>query len=116
MLSLKLKAGKKGKCKDLQDFDKGRFVLVRQLGQSNSKTAALVECGWSVVVRTYPRWSKEGQPSKQRQGPGQGSLMLKIEWWNFIWSTQQHKKSHHLLPILINDRDGGSYPFGSYLI
>ncbi|MBN3309347.1 CUX2 protein, partial [Amia calva] len=38
-----------GKCKDLSDFDKGQIVMARRLGQSISKTAALVGCSWSAV-------------------------------------------------------------------
>ena len=48
-----LEAGKMGKCKDLSKFDKGQIVMARQLGQSISKTAALVGCFRSVVVNIY---------------------------------------------------------------
>ena len=33
---------KMGKCNDLSEFDKGQIVMARWLGQSISKTAALV--------------------------------------------------------------------------
>ncbi|ROL48053.1 hypothetical protein DPX16_18653 [Anabarilius grahami] len=49
-----------GKRKDLSEFDKGQIVMARRLGQSISKTAALVGCSWSAVVRIYQKWSKEG--------------------------------------------------------
>lgn len=58
-----LKAGKMGKGKDLSDFDKDQFVRARRLGQSISKTAALVGCSWSAVV-------KRRNPENQRQGHG----------------------------------------------
>ena len=41
-----------GKHKDVSDFDKGQIVMARLLGQSISKTAALVGCPQSAVVRT----------------------------------------------------------------
>ena len=50
-----LEAGKMGKCKDLSEFHKGQSVKARQLGQSISKTAVLVGCSWSAVVRSGQR-------------------------------------------------------------
>ncbi|ROL46582.1 hypothetical protein DPX16_21766 [Anabarilius grahami] len=38
-----------GKRKDLSEFDKGQIVMARRLGQSISKTAALVGCSRSAV-------------------------------------------------------------------
>lgn len=40
-----------GKRKDLSEFDKGQIVMARRLGQRISKTAALVGCSRSAVVR-----------------------------------------------------------------
>ncbi|KAK3573842.1 hypothetical protein QTP86_032881 [Hemibagrus guttatus] len=53
-------AGKMGKCKDLSEFDKDQIVMARRLDQSISKTAGLVGCSQSAVVRIYQKWSKEG--------------------------------------------------------
>lgn len=64
-----------GKCKDLSDFDKGQIVMARRLGESISKTAALVGCSRSAVVLTYQKWSKEGQPVNRRQGHGRPRLI-----------------------------------------
>ncbi|ROL47651.1 hypothetical protein DPX16_13366 [Anabarilius grahami] len=49
-----------GKSKDLSEFDKGQIVMTRRLGQSISKTAALVGCYRSALVSIYQKWSKEG--------------------------------------------------------
>ncbi|ROI16524.1 hypothetical protein DPX16_2718 [Anabarilius grahami] len=38
-----------GKRKDLSEFDKDQIVMARRLGQSISKTAALVGCSRSAV-------------------------------------------------------------------
>ncbi|ROL52482.1 hypothetical protein DPX16_6166 [Anabarilius grahami] len=57
-----------GKRKDLSEFDKGRIVMARRLGQSISKTAALVRCSRSAVVSIYQKWSKEGTVVNLRQG------------------------------------------------
>nr|XP_055063695.1 fibroblast growth factor receptor 1-A-like isoform X2 [Misgurnus anguillicaudatus] len=65
-----LQAGKTGKRKDLSDFDKGQIVMARRLGQSISKTAALVGCSQSAVVSTYQKWSKEGKEVEKQQGHG----------------------------------------------
>ncbi|KAK3542178.1 hypothetical protein QTP86_016419 [Hemibagrus guttatus] len=46
-------AGKMGKCKDLGTFDKGQIVMTRPLDQSFSKTAALVGCSRSAVLRLH---------------------------------------------------------------
>ncbi|XP_073718493.1 uncharacterized protein [Misgurnus anguillicaudatus] len=42
-----------GKRKDLNDFDKSQIVMARRLGQSISKTAALVRCSQSAVVNVF---------------------------------------------------------------
>ncbi|MBN3298950.1 NXF1 factor, partial [Amia calva] len=64
-----------GKRKDLSDFDKGQIVMARRLGQSISKTAALVGCSRSAVVSTYQKWSKEGKAVNRRQGHGWPKLI-----------------------------------------
>ncbi|KAG9346225.1 hypothetical protein JZ751_008050 [Albula glossodonta] len=64
-----------GKRKDLSDFDKGQIVMARRLGQSISKTAALVGCSRSAVVSTYQKWSKEGKAVNRRQGHGRPRLI-----------------------------------------
>ncbi|ROL41089.1 hypothetical protein DPX16_2589 [Anabarilius grahami] len=42
-----------GKRKDLSEFDKDQIVMARRLGQSISKTAALVGCSRSAVAGTH---------------------------------------------------------------
>ena len=42
-----------GKHKDLSEFDKGQIVMARRLGHSISKTAALMGCSKSAVVRIH---------------------------------------------------------------
>ncbi|MBN3309882.1 CENNB protein, partial [Amia calva] len=42
-----------GKRKDLSDFDKGQIVMARRLGQSISKTAALLGCLALVLAAKY---------------------------------------------------------------
>uniref|UniRef100_A0A8P4K6M0 Transposable element Tc1 transposase n=1 Tax=Dicentrarchus labrax TaxID=13489 RepID=A0A8P4K6M0_DICLA len=64
-----------GKRKDLSDFDKGQIVMARLLGQSISKTAALVGCSRSAVVGIYQMWSKEGKAVNRRQGHGRPRLI-----------------------------------------
>ncbi|KAM8960365.1 LOW QUALITY PROTEIN: uncharacterized protein RCH25_036055 [Pelodytes ibericus] len=64
-----------GKGKDLSDFDKDQIVMARLLGQSISKTAALVGCSRSAVVSTYQKWSKEGESVNRRQGHGRPRLI-----------------------------------------
>ncbi|ROL43208.1 hypothetical protein DPX16_17029 [Anabarilius grahami] len=64
-----------GKRKDLSEFDKGQIVMARRLGQSISKTAALVGCSRSAVVRIYQKWSKEGTVVNRRQGHGRPRLI-----------------------------------------
>jgi len=59
-----------GKRKDLSEFDKDQIVMARWLGQSNSKTAALVGCSRSAVVSIYQKCSKEGTAVNRRQGHG----------------------------------------------
>ncbi|MBN3307699.1 PTH1R protein, partial [Amia calva] len=63
------------KRKDLSDFDKGQIVMTRRLGQSISKTAALMGCSRSAVVSTYQKWSKEGKAVNRRQGHGRPRLI-----------------------------------------
>ncbi|ROL50368.1 hypothetical protein DPX16_19894 [Anabarilius grahami] len=57
-----------GMRKDLNEFDKGQIVMARRLGQSISKTAALVGCSRSTVVSIYQKWSKERTVVNRRQG------------------------------------------------
>ncbi|KAI4808546.1 hypothetical protein KUCAC02_000603, partial [Chaenocephalus aceratus] len=58
-----------GKRKDVSDFDKGQIVKARRLGQSISKTAALVGCSRSAVISsTYQKCSGNGKPVNRRQG------------------------------------------------
>ena len=61
--------------------------MAGQLGQSISKTAALVGCSQSAEVSIYQKWSKEGTVVSQRQiMGGQGSLMhVGSEGWH-VWS------------------------------
>ena len=83
-----LEAGKMGKRMDLSEFDKGQIVMARRLGQSISKTAALVGCSRSAVVRIYQKCSKEGTVVNLRKGHGQGLLMhVGSEGWP-VWSDQ----------------------------
>jgi len=63
-----------GKRKDLREFDKGQIVMARRLGQSISKTAALVGCSRSAVVSIYQTWSKDGTVVNRRQGHGRPRL------------------------------------------
>lgn len=58
-----------GKRKDLNDFEKGQIVMVRQLGESIFETESLVGCSWAPVVSTYQK-CKEGQQVKRRKGHG----------------------------------------------
>ena len=69
-----LEAGKMGMRKDCSKLDKGHIVMTRRLGQSISKTAALVGCFQSAVVSINQKWSKEGTVVNQQQGHGQPSL------------------------------------------
>ncbi|ROI64818.1 Dedicator of cytokinesis protein 5 [Anabarilius grahami] len=48
--------------------------MARRLGQSISKTAALVGCSRSAVVSIYQKWSKEGTVVNRRQGHGRPRL------------------------------------------
>ena len=59
-----------GMRKDCSKLDKGHIVMTRRLGQSISKTAALVGCFQSAVVSIYQKWSKEGTVMNWRQGHG----------------------------------------------
>ncbi|ROL45424.1 hypothetical protein DPX16_2349 [Anabarilius grahami] len=60
-----------GKRKDLSEFGKGQIVM----GQSISKTAALVGCSRSAVVSIYQKCSEEGTVVNRRQGHGFIELM-----------------------------------------
>ncbi|ROI16550.1 hypothetical protein DPX16_2744 [Anabarilius grahami] len=71
-----------GKRKDLREFDKGQIVMARRLGQSISKTAALVGCSRSAVVSIYQKRSKEGTVVNRRQGHVRPRL---IDGWS-MWS------------------------------
>ncbi|ROL54058.1 hypothetical protein DPX16_10481 [Anabarilius grahami] len=64
-----------GKREDLIEFDKSQIVRARRLGQSISKTAALVGCSRSAVISIYQKWSKEGTVVNQRQGHGRPRLI-----------------------------------------
>ncbi|ROL54534.1 hypothetical protein DPX16_11709 [Anabarilius grahami] len=64
-----------GKRVDLIEFDKGQTVMARRLGQSISKTAALVRCSRSAVVSNYQKWPKEGAVVNWRQGHGRPRLI-----------------------------------------
>lgn len=57
-----------GKRKDLSDFDVGQVVMARRLGQSISKTAALVGCSRAAVVSVSQKRRKGGQSSSQGHG------------------------------------------------
>jgi len=53
-----LEAGKMGKRKDLSEFEKGRIVMARPLGQSISKLQLLwgvPGLQWSVSIKSGPR-------------------------------------------------------------
>ncbi|ROL46053.1 hypothetical protein DPX16_1960 [Anabarilius grahami] len=67
-----------GKRKDLSEFDKGRIVMARRLGQSISKTAALVGCSRSAVVSIYQKCSKEGTVLNRRQGHGRPRSLMHV--------------------------------------
>ncbi|ROI15445.1 hypothetical protein DPX16_12997 [Anabarilius grahami] len=64
-----------GKHKDFSEVDKGQNVMAGRLGQSISKTAALVGCSRSAVVSMYQKWSREGTVVHQRQGHGRPRLI-----------------------------------------
>ncbi|ROL44390.1 hypothetical protein DPX16_8812 [Anabarilius grahami] len=49
--------------------------MARRLGQSISKTAALVGCSRSAVVSIYQKCSKEGTVVNRRQGDGRSRLI-----------------------------------------
>ncbi|KAF4088070.1 hypothetical protein AMELA_G00078690 [Ameiurus melas] len=81
-----------GKRKDLSDFDKGQIVMARRLGQSISKTAALVGCSRYAVVSTYQKWCKEGQPVNRRQGHGRPRLIDACGEQKLADLVQSHKR------------------------
>ncbi|ROJ36055.1 hypothetical protein DPX16_12680 [Anabarilius grahami] len=64
-----------GKRKNLSKFDKDQIMMARRLDQSISKTAALVGCSRSAVVRIYQKCSKEGTVVNRRQGHGRPRLI-----------------------------------------
>ena len=68
ILGMKVNTGKMGKHKDLSDFDKGRIVMARRLGQSIFKTAALV--GFLVCSAQYLSKVVQGRKSSE---PATGS-------------------------------------------
>lgn len=71
-----LEAGHTKKHKDLSDFKQGQIVTARQLGQNISETLLGVPGLWlEKVLRTYRKWSKEGEPVNQRQGHGHPRLI-----------------------------------------
>ncbi|ROL41197.1 hypothetical protein DPX16_10349 [Anabarilius grahami] len=77
-----------GKRKDLSEFDKSQIVMARRLGQSISKTAALVGCSRSAVVSIYQKWSKEGTVENRRQGHGRPRLIdARGERRLVVWSN-----------------------------
>ena len=53
---------------------RGHIVMARRLGQSISRTAALVGCSRSAVVSIYLKWSKEGTLVNRQQGHGRPRL------------------------------------------
>lgn len=62
------------------EFDKSHMIA-RHLGQSISRTVALVGCSWSVVVSIYQKRYIEGPVVNQWQGHGQTRLTdLCGEW------------------------------------
>lgn len=44
-----------------QNFDMRQIVGVEKLGQSIFKTTGPVECPQYAMLRTYQKWSKDGQ-------------------------------------------------------
>ncbi|KAF7692366.1 hypothetical protein C0J45_17042 [Silurus meridionalis] len=64
-----------GESKDFSEFIKGQLVTSGRLGQSISKTAALVGCSWFAVVTISYKCSKEGTVVNRRQGRGQPRLI-----------------------------------------
>ncbi|ROL46064.1 hypothetical protein DPX16_1971 [Anabarilius grahami] len=67
-----------GKRMDLSEFDKSQIVMARRLGQSISKTAALVGCSRSAVVSIYQKWSNEGTVVNRRQGHGEERRLASV--------------------------------------
>ncbi|ROL44269.1 Muscular LMNA-interacting protein [Anabarilius grahami] len=57
-----------GKRKDLSEFDKGQIVMAKRLGQSISKTVALVGCSRSAVISIYQKCSKTVVNLRQGHG------------------------------------------------
>ena len=57
-----------GKCKDLSEFDKRQIVMARRLGQSISRTAALVGCSWSAVISFYQKQKKKKKDHGEEVG------------------------------------------------
>ncbi|ROL46605.1 hypothetical protein DPX16_3702 [Anabarilius grahami] len=73
-----------GKHKDLSEFDKDQIVMARRLGQSISKTAALVGCSRSAVVSIYQKWRHEYQNWTTEQ------------WKKVAWSDESRFLLHHV--------------------
>lgn len=47
---------------------RSKIVMIIQLGQSISETAALLGCSRSAAVSTYQKWSKRGKAMNRQQG------------------------------------------------
>lgn len=68
-----------GKCKDLSKFGKGQIVLARRLGQSISKTVALVgssQCAYQYLPKLV-QGRRSGEPvtvSLMREGTKAGLI------------------------------------------
>ncbi len=62
------KWGKKGKQRDMSDFDKGQIVMAGWLGQSISKTTSLKRCWQYKVVSTCQKCYKGGTTSELSSG------------------------------------------------
>lgn len=78
------------KHKDLSDFDKNQKTMARWLGLSISQMEGLVWClHMYVVVSTYQKRSKEGQPVSWQQGHGYTRLINAYGEWRLsclVWS------------------------------
>ena len=91
-----------GKCKDLSEFDRGQIVMARQLGQSISRTATLVGCSWSAVVKSGPR-KERGEPLTGSWG-GQGSVKnVGSEGWP-VWSYPTNELQLNKLMLVLIER------------
>ena len=120
-----LEAVKMDKSKDLS---KGQIVIARWLGQSISKTAALVGCPRSAVVSIYQMCTKEGIVMNWQQGHGllmhtgsKGWPVLSDCLWGYIaadqsgfpcWpvSTTKIANNRHMSIITGPQSSGRSWP------